>query len=172
MPLTPNGKLDRKALPTPTREEKPLLTNHPPETELERAIAEIWQDLLQKPSIGVQSEFFDLGGDSWRSSAFSRASKQSSADPHGRRARRRPNNSRPCASAFRRQSDLREVRSDSRASATRRSSAVFLPSRHRRRHPTLDNLAMHMGTHRPFLAVRRDPNAPLTDTLPRSLRVS
>ena len=47
MPMTPNGKLDRKALPAPPREEASSPSNHPPETRLEREIAEIWEDLLQ-----------------------------------------------------------------------------------------------------------------------------
>ena len=64
LPLTPNGKLDRKALPAPTLEKTQPPANHPPETELEREIAEIWQEILQVSPIGVRSDFFDLGGDS------------------------------------------------------------------------------------------------------------
>ena len=62
--MTPNGKLDRKALPAPPREETRPPANHPPETRLEREIAGIWEDLLQVSPIGVRSDFFDLGGDS------------------------------------------------------------------------------------------------------------
>lgn len=64
MPMTPNGKLDRKALPAPPREEPRFPTGLPPETKLEREIAEIWEDLLQLSPIGVRSDFFELGGDS------------------------------------------------------------------------------------------------------------
>ena len=64
MPMTPNGKLDRKALPSPSREEARFLPNHLPETRQEREIAEIWEDLLRVSPIGVRSDFFDLGGDS------------------------------------------------------------------------------------------------------------
>ena len=64
MPMTPNGKLDRKALPAPPREETSSPSNHPPETRLEREIAGIWEDLLRVSPIGVRSDFFDLGGDS------------------------------------------------------------------------------------------------------------
>jgi acyl carrier protein len=62
--MTPNGKLDRKALPAPSREEAWCPTNRLPETRMEREIAGIWEDLLQVSLIGVGSDFFDLGGDS------------------------------------------------------------------------------------------------------------
>ena len=64
MPMTPNGKLDRKALPAPLRENVVFPSDHLPETKLEREIAEIWKDLLPSSSIGIRSDFFDLGGDS------------------------------------------------------------------------------------------------------------
>ena len=38
--------------------------DYPPSTELERELAAIWEDLLQRPPVGVRSDFFDLGGDS------------------------------------------------------------------------------------------------------------
>ena len=64
MPMLPNGKIDRKALPAPPRDEIRLSDNHPPTTKLERELAAIWEDLLQLPPVGVRSDFFDLGGDS------------------------------------------------------------------------------------------------------------
>src|SRR4029077_2029707 len=64
LPMTPNGKVDRKALPAPPRHEVSLPVDHAPTTELERELASVWQDLLQRSSIGVHSDFFDLGGDS------------------------------------------------------------------------------------------------------------
>jgi Phosphopantetheine attachment site len=64
MPLTPNGKLDRKALPAPPREEARQFTDHPPETELEREIARIWEDVLRSAVPSVNSDFFDLGANS------------------------------------------------------------------------------------------------------------
>ena len=79
MPLMPNGKLDRKALPAPSLEKAQTLTNRPPATGLEREIAKIWQEILQVSPIGARSDFYDLGGDFSRSSAYSPASKQSSA---------------------------------------------------------------------------------------------
>ena len=64
MPMTPNGKLDRKALPPPPHEEASPALNRPPATPMEREIAAIWEDLLRVSPIGVRSDFFDLGGDS------------------------------------------------------------------------------------------------------------
>jgi amino acid adenylation domain-containing protein len=65
LPLLPNGKLDRRALPEPatTRPELdvPFL---PPRNDVETAIAKIWSDLLEIDTIGVNDEFLDLGGDS------------------------------------------------------------------------------------------------------------
>ncbi|CAI2767079.1 non-ribosomal peptide synthetase [Flavobacterium collinsii] len=62
MPLTSNGKIDRKALPDPT------VTNQrvyiAPETEVEKALVIIWQDLLSVEQVGVTDNFFELGGDS------------------------------------------------------------------------------------------------------------
>jgi thioesterase domain-containing protein/acyl carrier protein len=64
MPMTPNGKLDRKSLPAPSREQTQRPLDDPPETKLEREVAEIWEELLQVSPIGIQTDFFDLGGDS------------------------------------------------------------------------------------------------------------
>lgn len=60
-PLTPNGKVDRKALPEPTRErsgERELLA---PRTALERRLTAIWERQLGISPIGVRDDFFDLG---------------------------------------------------------------------------------------------------------------
>jgi amino acid adenylation domain-containing protein len=64
MPLTPNGKLDRKALPVLPREGDHLATKRPPKAGLECELAKIWEDLLQLSPIDTESDFFDLGGDS------------------------------------------------------------------------------------------------------------
>ncbi|MCI8212140.1 non-ribosomal peptide synthetase, partial [Pseudomonas sp. S25] len=63
MPLTPNGKLDRKALPLP---DTSLLQQHyvAPRDALEQDIAAIWQDVLKLEQVGVTDNFFELGGDS------------------------------------------------------------------------------------------------------------
>ncbi len=64
LPMTPNGKIDRKALPAPPLHQNCLTDNHPPTTELERELVDVWENLLQRSPIGVGSNFFDLGGDS------------------------------------------------------------------------------------------------------------
>ena len=64
MPLTPNGKIDHKALPALPQNQICLSDDYPPTSELERELAAIWEDLLQLSPVGVRSDFFDLGGDS------------------------------------------------------------------------------------------------------------
>jgi acyl carrier protein len=64
-PLTPNGKIDRKALPAPEglrlqTEERYVV----PRTGTERVITGIWQDVLRLEKVGVNDNFFDLGGNS------------------------------------------------------------------------------------------------------------
>jgi hypothetical protein len=61
-PLTPNGKLDRRALPAPDQSSVVTQAYEAPQGELETAIAEIWQDLLGLPRIGRNDHFFALGG--------------------------------------------------------------------------------------------------------------
>jgi amino acid adenylation domain-containing protein len=61
-PLSSNGKLDRTALPCPGV--TATATFVAPSTPIEREMAAIWADLLQRPSIGVHDSFFDLGGHS------------------------------------------------------------------------------------------------------------
>lgn len=63
IPLTPNRKIDRRALPTP--EIGPGLSLlRPPRTAVEKSIAAIWTDLLQVRQVGVKDDFFELGGHS------------------------------------------------------------------------------------------------------------
>jgi amino acid adenylation domain-containing protein len=64
LPMTPNGKVDRKALPRPPREQISFLDDCEPTTELERELVAAWEHLLDRAPIGVRSDFFDLGGDS------------------------------------------------------------------------------------------------------------
>jgi amino acid adenylation domain-containing protein len=65
MPLTPNGKIDRRALPSPQTIRPNLNTAYlMPRTELEQAIAQIWQDVLQLETVGIHDNFFELGGHS------------------------------------------------------------------------------------------------------------
>jgi hypothetical protein len=63
MPLTPNGKIDRRALPEP-RSEVVVRLAIAPQNALEKTIAGIWQDVLGLPEVGMTDNFFDLGGHS------------------------------------------------------------------------------------------------------------
>ena len=64
-PLTPNGKLDRKALPAPdgtgSEPDAPYVA---PRSELERLIADVWREELGVERVGVRDNFFNLGGHS------------------------------------------------------------------------------------------------------------
>ncbi|MBF0215188.1 MAG: non-ribosomal peptide synthetase, partial [Magnetococcales bacterium] len=65
LPLTANGKLDRKALPDPERSREGLesaLTI--PRTHKERLLTRLWQEVLGVESVGIHDNFFELGGDS------------------------------------------------------------------------------------------------------------
>ncbi len=65
LPLTSNGKVDRKALPMPDRSRSQLDHTHvAPRNELEQAIALIWQEVLGVERLSVEDNFFDLGGHS------------------------------------------------------------------------------------------------------------
>jgi amino acid adenylation domain-containing protein len=70
LPVTPSGKIDRHRLP-----ESPASMTHPgdyapPTNPLELLIVKIWEDLLGARGIGVNADFFELGGDSLRAAAF------------------------------------------------------------------------------------------------------
>ncbi|RBL90134.1 non-ribosomal peptide synthase/polyketide synthase [Chitinophaga flava] len=64
LPLTSNGKVDKKALPD--TDAGTTLTNEyiAPQNEIERALAGIWKDLLGVERVGIHDNFFELGGDS------------------------------------------------------------------------------------------------------------
>jgi aryl carrier-like protein len=65
LPRTPNGKVDRKALPAPNRSAAKSENNFvAPETQLEKKVAAIWGELLGLERISVKDNFFDLGGHS------------------------------------------------------------------------------------------------------------
>lgn len=67
LPLMPNGKLDHRALPAPDlapiRSESDFVA---PRNESEKRIAEIWAEVLEIPDIGIDDNFFDLGGESFK----------------------------------------------------------------------------------------------------------
>src|SRR5262249_11058715 len=65
LPLTPGGKVDPRALPDPEREHEERATEFvSPRTELEWAIAALWEELLGSGHVGLHENFFDLGGHS------------------------------------------------------------------------------------------------------------
>jgi amino acid adenylation domain-containing protein len=65
LPLTANGKIDRQALPQPSQTHPALDTPYvPPRTETERWLAAIWRQLFGLDQIGMNDNFFDLGGHS------------------------------------------------------------------------------------------------------------
>jgi amino acid adenylation domain-containing protein len=67
LPHTPNGKIDRKALPLPSKLAAPTPTpagEAKPAAALEQALTKIWSELLRVQDVGIDDDFFDLGGDS------------------------------------------------------------------------------------------------------------
>ena len=63
IPLTPNGKIDRAALPVP--EVQAAKSSYVgPRTEIERRLVKIWEQVLNVSSVGIHDNFFDLGGHS------------------------------------------------------------------------------------------------------------
>ena len=65
IPLTSNGKIDRKSLPTPNESHRPKLENFAPAvTDTEKTLSTIWQDALNTTTVGIDDDFFELGGSS------------------------------------------------------------------------------------------------------------
>ena len=64
MPLTPNGKVDRKALPAPDAPESGTDVFVAPRGEIESAIAAVWREVLEIEEIGARQNFFEFGGHS------------------------------------------------------------------------------------------------------------
>jgi amino acid adenylation domain-containing protein len=65
MPLSPNGKVDRKALPEPDTSRPDMETQYqPPQTPVEAMVAGIWADVLGLDRVGIDDAFLDLGGHS------------------------------------------------------------------------------------------------------------
>ena len=68
MPLTPSGKIDRKALPAPEFERVEIgAVYKAPRNAVEVVLVSIWSEILKAPEVGVNDNFFALGGDSIRS---------------------------------------------------------------------------------------------------------
>ena len=65
LPLTPNGKVDRRALPAPGNARPELdVTYVVPQSDIEKQLARIWEEVLDVRPIGIHDNFFDLGGHS------------------------------------------------------------------------------------------------------------
>ena len=63
LPLTSNGKIDRGALAPPEQPSALMASGHPkPSTLLEHSLAEIWGEVLNLKKVGIEENFFDLGG--------------------------------------------------------------------------------------------------------------
>ncbi len=166
MPMTPNGKLDRKALPAPPREEIGFPAHHPPATRLERELVGIWEDVLQASPIDIRSDFFDLGGDSL-------ALLNLFAAIEARFGRRLTVDVLMGGLTVAGLAQLLEK--DTPPPATMDPVVALQPLG---RLPPffcvhgvggdvlhLQRLAVHMGTDRPFFGLRRTPEADLTDTI-------
>jgi len=71
LPLSPNGKVDRGALPPPERSRAGLEKEYVgPRSRLEELLAEMWKEVLKLEAVGVHDNFFELGGDSIHSAIF------------------------------------------------------------------------------------------------------
>ena len=64
IPLTPNGKIDRKALPEPDMRFEASVEYQPPTNEIEFTLVQIWQDILRIDGLGIDHNFFEIGGHS------------------------------------------------------------------------------------------------------------
>ena len=64
IPLTPNGKIDRKALPEPSGDINTGEEYEAPRNEKEEILAKVWKEVLKTERIGIKDHFFSLGGDS------------------------------------------------------------------------------------------------------------
>ena len=64
LPLLPNGKVNRRALPLPETESRSTVAHQAPSSQIEQKIAAIWQEVLHLEKVGLNDNFFDLGGHS------------------------------------------------------------------------------------------------------------
>ena len=65
IPLTPNGKIDRKALPIPDLSLRLVGDEYvAPQSQIEQELASIWSEVLKIEKIGIYDNFFRIGGDS------------------------------------------------------------------------------------------------------------
>ncbi|MBK6830462.1 MAG: amino acid adenylation domain-containing protein [Flavobacteriales bacterium] len=100
LPRTPSGKIDRKALPAPDVKRPELdVAFAAPQTGVQKALANVWADLLGIDRVGIDDNFFDLGGNSLLSiqcGSSTRRPRPEAADreaipaPYGQGVRRLP----------------------------------------------------------------------------------
>lgn len=64
LPLTPNGKIDRKALPAPDMRTQLQASFIAAQTNLQQHLVNLWQDTLHLDQVGIEDNFFDIGGNS------------------------------------------------------------------------------------------------------------
>ncbi|MBI4997176.1 MAG: hypothetical protein HZC22_09825 [Rhodocyclales bacterium] len=66
LPLTPNGKVDRRAMPAPNPQAATAVDSGSDAlmTPVQRQVARLWQEVLGLERVGLQANFFDLGGHS------------------------------------------------------------------------------------------------------------
>jgi hypothetical protein len=70
LPMTPNGKVDRKALAEPDQGYSQAAAYQEPQTEWEQTLAHLWEQVLNVSRIGIHDDFFELGGQSLKATAF------------------------------------------------------------------------------------------------------
>ena len=64
LPLTANGKIDRRALPAPEQRHMPQESFVAPRTAVEHKLTDLWTEVLNQKDVGIQDNFFELGGHS------------------------------------------------------------------------------------------------------------
>jgi hypothetical protein len=64
LPLTPNGKIDRRSLPEPSWTDEGTDSYLPPENPMEETLVRLWAEVLGITRVGIDDDFFALGGDS------------------------------------------------------------------------------------------------------------
>jgi hypothetical protein len=75
-PLTPNGKIDRRSLPAPDTAAEVSANYQSPRNPDEQCLATIWQEVLSLKKVGIDDDFFELGGDSLSATrAFARTNQ-------------------------------------------------------------------------------------------------
>ncbi|MFY9074804.1 amino acid adenylation domain-containing protein [Malaciobacter mytili] len=71
IPLTNNGKVNRKALPLPIDEKEKIKNNSIPQTQKQKLLVSLCKQILQEKKIYISSNFFDIGGDSLQATRLS-----------------------------------------------------------------------------------------------------